>query len=112
MSKVIDPKSFIIGVLSAIVVCMAMGADRLVTEESLKENREFVKRFNKEHYTSQTFDNWDTEQFWDIKKTFTTGDLPGDQFSIKGWQPFAVTKHADDNFLYHYRRPRVNRVKD
>ena len=112
MSKVIDPKSFIIGVLSAIVVCMAMGADRLVTEESLKETREFAKRYIKEHYTSQTFDNWDTEQFWHIKITETRGILPGDQIKVKGWQPFGVTELRNDRFLYHYRRPRVNSVKD
>ena len=107
MPKSIDPKSFIIGVLSAIVVCMAMGADPLI-----ERFEEIKKEYIKNTYTSQTFDNWDTEQFWDIKKTFTTGDLPGDQISVKGWQPFAVTKHADETFLYHYRRPRVNRVKD
>ena len=106
MPKSIDPKSFTIGVLSAIVVCMAMGADR---SDAIDEA---VKEYIKNTYTSQTFDNWDTEQFWAIKKTSKTGDVPGDQISLKGWQPFAVTELRNNNFLYHYRRPAVNSVKD
>ena len=105
MPKSIDPKSFIIGVLSAIVVCMARGADR-------SDDREWLKKYIKNTYTSQTFDNWDTEQFWEIKITDTMGILPGDQIKVKGWQPFGVTELRNNNFLYHYRRPKVNHVKD
>ena len=83
MPKSIDPKSFIIGVLSAIVVCMAMGAV----------------------WESDTMKSWDKDQVWFIHRTTYTN--PSKDPKVVGMEPFFVTKMSDGQLLYHYRKPDI-----
>ena len=90
MSKSIDPKSFIIGVLSAIVVCMAMGAD---SDEPKKKYD-----FGPPPHRPETYKNWDHSQKWEVMAEHQNSNLN------KGWEPFAVTV-KDSQYLVWSRKP-------
>ena len=76
MPKSIDPKSFIIGVLSTIVVCMAMGADKVKSNWIPND----LQR-----------KNWDQGQQWAVCSV-TAAEWSKREETKKGWEPFAVTK--------------------
>ncbi|MDB4365328.1 hypothetical protein N9Z08_00205 [Pirellulales bacterium] len=85
MSKSIDPKSFIIGVLSSAVVCLAMGANPVQQ-------------------------GWDYEQQWEFYSVPVAFNGVG-TFSIEGhhnligFEPWKVTRETNKN-KWIWRRPK------
>jgi hypothetical protein len=84
MSKVmraIDAKSFIIGVLSAVIVCMVMGA-------------------------SATQEGWDTQQEWQIISVTGYG-ASIEMVGREGMEPFAVTDETKGSGkMVYFRYPK------
>ena len=101
MPKSIDPKSFIIGVLSAIVVCMAMGAD---SDEPKKKWSTLSRSGGYTNYETETYKNWDHEQFWDTKGLEPYEGRKGS--NTKGWEPFAATTDNGKHLVW-FRKPQT-----
>ena len=73
--KILEWKSFAIGVLLTTTVVLGTGASNKPTKKNLLEKIEIL--------------SWDTNQQWEFK-TSNTKNIP------KGWEPFAYD--SNDNF--------------
>ena len=131
--RAIDAKSFIIGVLSAVIVVMAMGADdqtgdafdffndgsqkpRRTDETPSAESPIYDDPFADDPSSvASVCDSWDYNQRWEIKAVDAASRGTGDpsvrdvfpEINVMGWEPFTAV--PGDRKQIVYRRPICNK---